>query len=230
MADSHATQSDRFPNGYVEKTEGRIAPKDLVWSPSDAEFREVERDDPAVGGKLETFERVATPAHWVTFDGTTGIVWGRRHVPRREPADGQVRGVWGRPRGRRVRVCLLVRGDEHPRVLRDAVREGERRRPAFHLGRPPGEAHHPDVVPPPGARPASCAGEGLGRAKTARMHGSLGQEPKRTREQRPHRSPPLGHSSHHAAGSSQARHHRGAKGVRGDARHDIAPRRAVLVS
>ena len=76
MTDSHATQSDGFPDGYVEKTEGRIAPKDLVWSSSDTEFREVEPDDSAVGGKLEKFERVATPAHWVTFDGTTGIVWG----------------------------------------------------------------------------------------------------------------------------------------------------------
>ncbi|WP_263787924.1 hypothetical protein [Salinibacter grassmerensis] len=76
MADSSATQSAGLPDGYVEKTDGRVAPKDLVWGPSDAEFREVEQEDSAFGAKLEEFERVATPAHWVTFDGTTGIVWG----------------------------------------------------------------------------------------------------------------------------------------------------------
>jgi len=76
MANSPATKSDPLPNGYTEKTDGRVAPKDLVWRPAEAEFREVNPEDPAVGAKLEEFERVATPAHWVTFDGTTGIVWG----------------------------------------------------------------------------------------------------------------------------------------------------------
>jgi hypothetical protein len=76
MTDSRATHPERLPNGYVEKTDGRVAPKDLVWNSSDAEFKEVEREDAAFGAKLDEFERVATPAYWVTFDGTTGIVWG----------------------------------------------------------------------------------------------------------------------------------------------------------
>ena len=81
MTDPDRTPPERIPKGYVEKTEGRIAPQDLVWSASDETFQEVNDEDTAVGGTLDEFERVATPAYWVTFDGTTGIVWGVGTTP-----------------------------------------------------------------------------------------------------------------------------------------------------
>jgi hypothetical protein len=81
MADSAPTTPERIPKGYVEKTEGRVAPQDLVWSAADEDFQKVEDGDTAVGGTLDELERVATPAHWVTFDGTTGIVWGVGTTP-----------------------------------------------------------------------------------------------------------------------------------------------------
>lgn len=76
MPDSDPAQTDSLPDEYFEKAEGRVAPRDLVQDAADEEFREVEKGDSAVGTKLDAFERVATPAYWVTYDGTTGIVWG----------------------------------------------------------------------------------------------------------------------------------------------------------
>jgi hypothetical protein len=81
MSDPDPTIPERIPKGYVEKTEGRVAPQDLVWSAADEAFEEVGDEDTAVGGTLDEFERVATPAYWVTFDGTTGIVWGVGTTP-----------------------------------------------------------------------------------------------------------------------------------------------------
>lgn len=74
--DHDHTQTVPLPAGYVEKTEGRVAPNDLVWSASDDAFRDVGAEAPVVGAELDEFERVATPAYWVTFDSTTGIIWG----------------------------------------------------------------------------------------------------------------------------------------------------------
>ena len=53
-----------------------MVPRDLVQDAADEEFWDVEAEDSAVGTELGAFERVATPAYWVTYDGTTGIVWG----------------------------------------------------------------------------------------------------------------------------------------------------------
>ena len=75
-ADHDHTPTVHPPTGYVEKTEGRVAPSDLIWSTSDDAFEEVEEGDAVVGAKLDEFEHVATSAQWVTFDSTTGIVWG----------------------------------------------------------------------------------------------------------------------------------------------------------
>jgi len=81
MPDSAPSQSESLPSGYVEKTEGRVAPRDRVWSPADEAFRTVGEEGDAVGTEIDEFECVATPAYWVTFDGTTGIVWGVGTTP-----------------------------------------------------------------------------------------------------------------------------------------------------
>ncbi len=78
---NHDPTSDAPPTGYVEKTDGRVAPNDLVQEASSDAYRVVEGDDAAVGTALDDFERVVTPAHWVTFDSTTGIVWGVGQSP-----------------------------------------------------------------------------------------------------------------------------------------------------
>jgi len=76
-----ATPPDSLPKGYVEKTEGTIASNDLVWNPDDATFESVQGDTAIVGTPVADASKVATPAHWVTFDGTTGIVWGVGESP-----------------------------------------------------------------------------------------------------------------------------------------------------
>jgi len=81
VPDQNPAGPDALPAGYVEKTEGRVAPNDLVRNAADDSYRSVEKDDPAVGAVLDEFERVATPTYWVTFDSTTGIVWGVGQSP-----------------------------------------------------------------------------------------------------------------------------------------------------
>jgi hypothetical protein len=76
-----ATLSDSVPEGYVEKTEGTIAANDLVWDSDDAAFESVQGDPSIVGTPVSDVPKVATPAYWVTFDGTTGIVWGVGESP-----------------------------------------------------------------------------------------------------------------------------------------------------
>lgn len=77
----NATLPNTLPKGYVEKTEGTIAANDLVWNPEEATFESVQGDPSVVGTPVADALKVATPAYWVTFDGTTGIVWGVGESP-----------------------------------------------------------------------------------------------------------------------------------------------------
>jgi len=79
--DDDRSQTEELPTGYVEKTDGTIAPDDLVWSASDNAFLPVQEDDDLAGTSVDEVQRVATPAYWVTFDSTTGIVWGVGESP-----------------------------------------------------------------------------------------------------------------------------------------------------
>jgi hypothetical protein len=81
MKQADATRPDALPNGYVEKTDGTVAPNDLVWSPDGETFEPVEGDASLFGAPVSEFPTVATPAHWVTYDETTGTVWGVGESP-----------------------------------------------------------------------------------------------------------------------------------------------------
>lgn len=70
-----------LPDGYVAKTEGTVAPDDLIWNPATEAFESSDADGPAVGRPVDNVAGVATPAHWVTYDATTGIVWGVGDTP-----------------------------------------------------------------------------------------------------------------------------------------------------
>ncbi len=73
--------SNALPDGYVPKRDGSVAPTDLIWDP-DAEAFEAATEDPSVLGRPVTeVADVATPAYWVTYDETTGIVWGVGQSP-----------------------------------------------------------------------------------------------------------------------------------------------------
>lgn len=74
-----STSSTSLPKGYVEKTEGTIAPNDLVWDSDEERFRAPEQAD--ISTPAANADRVATPAYWVTYDGTTGTVWGVGESP-----------------------------------------------------------------------------------------------------------------------------------------------------
>lgn len=65
-----------LPDGYVEKTNGTVASDDLVWNPDAEAFESTEGQSSIVGHPVEEVSQVATPSHWVTYDETTGIVWG----------------------------------------------------------------------------------------------------------------------------------------------------------
>jgi hypothetical protein len=71
---SDTTPPDPLPQGYVEKADGTIAPTDRIWNPDQEAFEEA--DEAVVGTPVAEAAAVATPAYWVTYDGTTGIVWG----------------------------------------------------------------------------------------------------------------------------------------------------------
>lgn len=72
---------DTPPDGYVEKTDGTVAPNDLVWNPDEETFESVEEADPIVCAPVAEALKVVTPAHWVTYDETTGTVWGVGESP-----------------------------------------------------------------------------------------------------------------------------------------------------
>ena len=76
-----ATPPASLPDGYVEKADGTIAPNDLVWSPAEEAFEPAEGDASIVGTPVRKAPKVATPAHWVTYDETTGTVWGVGESP-----------------------------------------------------------------------------------------------------------------------------------------------------
>ena len=76
------TRTEELPNSYVEKTDGTVGPNDLVWSDAEDAFLPAEDSGTSpVGERIDDFERVGTPAYWVTFDGTTGVVWGVGQTP-----------------------------------------------------------------------------------------------------------------------------------------------------
>jgi hypothetical protein len=70
-----------LPDGYVEKTDGTVAPNDLVWNPDKETFESVEENASRIGTPVAEAPAVATPAHWVTYDETTGTVWGVGESP-----------------------------------------------------------------------------------------------------------------------------------------------------
>lgn len=70
-----------LPDGYVAKTEGTVAPDDLIWNATDELFESSDTNVPAIGRPVTDVSGVATPAHWVTYDTTTGIVWGVGESP-----------------------------------------------------------------------------------------------------------------------------------------------------
>ncbi len=72
---------ESLPDGYVEKTDGTVAPNDLVWTPAEETFESVEGNASIVGTSVTEAPKVATPAHWVTYDETTGTVWGVGESP-----------------------------------------------------------------------------------------------------------------------------------------------------
>jgi len=76
------TRTEELPSSYVEKTDGTVGPNDLVWRAAEDAFLPAEDAGTSpVGKSIDDFERVGTPAHWVTFDGTTGVVWGVGETP-----------------------------------------------------------------------------------------------------------------------------------------------------
>jgi hypothetical protein len=76
-----SSSAPALPTGYVVKTDGRVAPNDLVHDADEDAYRSVDAEGAAIGAPLDTFAHVATPKHWVTFDSTTGIVWGVGQSP-----------------------------------------------------------------------------------------------------------------------------------------------------
>ncbi|PSQ81406.1 MAG: hypothetical protein BRD41_02595 [Bacteroidetes bacterium QS_1_63_11] len=76
-----ATSPASLPDGYVEKADGTVAPNDLVWNPAEEAFEPVEGDASIVGTPVRKAPKVATLAHWVTYDETTGTVWGVGESP-----------------------------------------------------------------------------------------------------------------------------------------------------
>jgi hypothetical protein len=76
-----ATPPTSLPDGYVEKDDGTVAPNDLVWNPAEEAFEPVAGDDSLYGTPVSKAPKVATPAHWVTYDETTGTVWGVGESP-----------------------------------------------------------------------------------------------------------------------------------------------------
>jgi len=76
-----AARPDTLPDGYVEKTDGTVAPCDLIWNPGERTFESVGEDDAVVGTPVAEMPQVVTPAHWVTYDATTGTVWGVGESP-----------------------------------------------------------------------------------------------------------------------------------------------------
>lgn len=73
--------SNTLPDGYVAKTEGTVAPDDLIWNATDGRFESSDTNVPAIGHPVQDVSGVATPAHWVTYDTTTGVVWGVGESP-----------------------------------------------------------------------------------------------------------------------------------------------------
>jgi hypothetical protein len=75
-------RTEELPKGYVEKTEGTVGPNDLVWNSAENAFLSAENSGTsAVGESVDDFERIGTPAYWITFNGTTGVVWGVGETP-----------------------------------------------------------------------------------------------------------------------------------------------------
>lgn len=72
---------DTSPDGYVFKSEGTVAPNDLVWDPGAERFESARKASSILGHSVNEVAAVATPAHWVTYDETTGIVWGVGESP-----------------------------------------------------------------------------------------------------------------------------------------------------
>lgn len=83
MGQSHTDTAppDTLPDGYVEKTEGTVAPNDLIWDPAEGVFEPAPDHSSVLGGPIEEVPKVATPAYWVTYDKTTGTVWGVGESP-----------------------------------------------------------------------------------------------------------------------------------------------------
>jgi hypothetical protein len=52
-SDDDRPQTEELPAGYVEKTDGTIAPDDLVWSASDNAFLPVQEDDDLAGTRVD---------------------------------------------------------------------------------------------------------------------------------------------------------------------------------
>jgi hypothetical protein len=76
-----AARPNTLPDGYVEKTDGTVAPRDLVWNPDEGTFASVRDEEDIVCTPVAEVPTVATPAHWVTYDATTGTVWGVGESP-----------------------------------------------------------------------------------------------------------------------------------------------------
>jgi hypothetical protein len=69
-----------LPDGYVEKNDGTIAPNDRVWNPAEGTFEPAGKGA-SIGTPVAETHAVVTPAHWVTYDETTGTVWGVGESP-----------------------------------------------------------------------------------------------------------------------------------------------------
>lgn len=69
-----------LPDGYVEKTDGTVAPNDVVWNATEEAFEPATRNT-TMGSPVAKTHTVGTPAYWVTYDETTGTVWGVGESP-----------------------------------------------------------------------------------------------------------------------------------------------------
>lgn len=77
---SNTARPTSLPNEYVEKKGGTVAPNDLVWNAAEGTF-ESATENTSMGSPVDKTHTVATPAYWVTYDKTTGTVWGVGESP-----------------------------------------------------------------------------------------------------------------------------------------------------